>query len=142
MTDVEPDEYPYPLDWHLQTPMQAKGGSMTAKESGLVVGTRIYDFANPIQVKAFFAELGADAVRPLDDGVHHMFWIKVPTEKDPIPFLIPQEFVPWFLLGYAAGDSVPAAQMFVGGPGVMPKHDPVLTDDDLDDDDFDDETDG
>ncbi len=137
------DGHRYPLDWRdLQPSQQAKGGLMSAKEYNLVVGARIFDFANEIQVKAFHDELGPKARRPRDDGVYHLFWIAPEAENaslgpdDPkigVPVLIPQDSVPWFLLGVGICDSVTSAQLFVGGPGTLPLNDPTEDADDYDD---------
>lgn len=121
----------YPIGWNFNARTQAAAAAMRAvQDDMLVIGARTFNFASPIDVEAFFAEVGPEAVRPLDDGVHHLFWIYTDTERpesqDPVPVLIPQAFVPWFLLGVGIRDSVWTAQQYVGGPGVLPLHDPTI----------------
>lgn len=114
----------YPISWTLQPSQQAKSAAMRAVHDDLiVVGARIFNFANTTEVKAFFAEVGDDATGPLDDGVHHLFWMKSDAEPgDLTPVLIPQAMVPWFLLGVGIRDSVWTAWEYAGGPGVLPQH--------------------
>lgn len=135
MPDIEDDEdpddlylpeFPYPIDEHLVVPMKAKTSAMKAKdEHNLVIGSRNYDFSNPISVQAFFDELGEDAVRPVDDGVYIMFWIKTDAENEPVPFMKPLDEAQSFLQGLAARDSVTTAQAFADRAGFLPLHDPL-----------------
>lgn len=125
--DESTTQYPYPIDEHMQEDLQAKLAAMRAKDPHrLAIGTRYYDFSNPISVEAFFAELGEDAVRPEDNGVYILLWVKTDAEEEPVPYLKHQSEVLSFIQGIAARDSVTTAQQFADRPGFLPLHDPVL----------------
>lgn len=144
--DDEPDttQYPYPVDERQQPQMGAKSAVMRAKELNLVVGSRIFDFSNPTQVEAFYDEmrraaarmkLRLNVVRPEDDGVYHLFWVK-PDVGEPYPVLKPEHEALPYLQGIASRDTLETLQQLADRPGLLPLHDPVegLVDDEDDGD--------
>lgn len=121
-SETETGGYRYPIDETMLVSMQARAAALRAADLNLTVGHRNLDFSQQLQIDAFHHELGPDAVRPPDDGVHHLFWIKTDAGEE-YPINIPQQYVRWFLTGVAATDAISSVQEFVGAPGVLPLHD-------------------